>query len=177
MVHAGCLEPGDAARLAASGAAVAFCPGTHAWFDRPPHPLPDLLAAGVPVALGTDSAASNTGLSTALEMRELRRQFPALPASTVFEIATGAHLARARGPFGLLASSLEPGRPADLAAAEVPTGPGDPREAFLREPAPNLLTIAGGMLLFGPVSGASAGPGDGPRGGERPPVAPAEKPL
>ena len=52
--------------------AVVYCPRTHAWFGHPPYPLEKMLAAGVPVALGTDSRASSPDLSLLAEMRARR---------------------------------------------------------------------------------------------------------
>ena len=76
ILHANDLNRQDIQTIAARGSAVVFCPGTHRYFDRPGHPLDGLLAAGVPVALGTDSSASNDGLSMQSEMRHVRELFP-----------------------------------------------------------------------------------------------------
>jgi cytosine/adenosine deaminase-related metal-dependent hydrolase len=79
LAHVNYIEPDEVAWLAASGHHVAYCPRAHAFFKHPPHPLPRLLAAGVPVALGTDSAASNTDLSLLHEARHVLHHFPPLP--------------------------------------------------------------------------------------------------
>ena len=55
------------------GMAIVYCPRTHAYFGHSPHPFLQLLAAGVNVALGTDSLASNPDLSILEEMRFLWR--------------------------------------------------------------------------------------------------------
>ena len=44
---------------------VVYCPRTHAYFGHEPYPLEAMLAAGVRVALGTDSRASNPDLELA----------------------------------------------------------------------------------------------------------------
>lgn len=58
-VHLNDLNDADVALLAESGARVAYCPRASTYFGAPeafgPHRYRDLLAAGVPVALGTDS--------------------------------------------------------------------------------------------------------------------------
>ncbi|MEQ8316722.1 MAG: amidohydrolase family protein [Phycisphaerales bacterium] len=58
-VHLNDLDEADIACLAQSGASAAYCPRASAYFGAPeafgPHRYRDLLAAGVPVALGTDS--------------------------------------------------------------------------------------------------------------------------
>lgn len=58
-VHLNDLNDADVALLVESGARVAYCPRASAYFGAPeafgPHRYGDLLAAGVPVALGTDS--------------------------------------------------------------------------------------------------------------------------
>ena len=68
--------------------AVVYCPRTHAWFGHAPYPLEKMLAAGVVVALGTDSRASSPDLSLLAEMRHVARTFPALSRSTVLELGT-----------------------------------------------------------------------------------------
>ena len=149
LVHAGDVTAAEIAAIARSGAAVVFCPGTHVYFCRPPHPLPALLEAGVPTGLGTDSSASNTGLSIAAEMRTVRRLFPELPARTIWQLGTGALLDR----FFPGAGSVEPGATADLAVTDLsPAGSaaaaaaGDPLEAFLALDldAPAALTLCAG---------------------------------
>ncbi len=148
IVHAGSLEPPDLSLLRRRGAAVVFCPRSHRYFGRPPHPLPSLLEAGVPAALGTDSAASGGILSVAAEMREARRSFPALSPRTVWDLGTGALLPP--GGLGLpwRPGLLAPGRPADLAAAELAPGAGDPLAAFLDETPPCVLTMVGGRKIW-----------------------------
>ena len=41
---------------------LVYCPRTHAYFGHEPYPLAEMLAAGVRVAVGTDSRASNPDL-------------------------------------------------------------------------------------------------------------------
>jgi len=58
---------------------VVYCPRTHAYFGHPIHPVSQLRAAGVRVALGTDSLASNPDLSIWNEIRWLLEHRPDIP--------------------------------------------------------------------------------------------------
>lgn len=69
LVHGNHPEPGDYERLARAGVPLVHCPGTHAFFDRPPFDARAVLDAGVQLLLGTDSAASNDGLDMSAELR------------------------------------------------------------------------------------------------------------
>jgi cytosine/adenosine deaminase-related metal-dependent hydrolase len=71
VVHGNDLDDDDIALLAARRAPVVYCHGTHRHFDRPRHRLAELLAAGVPVALGTDSGLSNAGVDSLAEAARL----------------------------------------------------------------------------------------------------------
>ncbi len=67
---------------------VVYCPRTHAFFQHPTHPVAKLLAAGVRVALGTDSLASNPDLSIWGEVRWLLGNRPDLDWQSVLAMAT-----------------------------------------------------------------------------------------
>ena len=102
LVHGNHPRPGELARLARRGVTLVHCPGTHAFFERAPFPLARYRRAGVPLALGTDSLASNACLDMRREMALLRASFPRLEPAAVFEMAT-ANGARALGlPIGHL---------------------------------------------------------------------------
>ncbi len=100
LVHCQQLERGDAARIAAAGASIVVCPGTIAWFGREPPPVPAWLRAGIPVALGTDSLASNTELSLRAELQRAAQAWPGLAPRTLLAMAT-LHGARALGVSSL----------------------------------------------------------------------------
>ena len=68
LVHGNHPARGEPARIAASGAVLVHCPGTHAYFDREPFPWSRYRRAGVSLALGTDSLASNDELDMFREM-------------------------------------------------------------------------------------------------------------
>lgn len=69
-------------------ATVVWCPRTHAFFGHPPHPVRRMRAAGVPVAIGTDSLGSAPSLSVLDEIRfaEARGHRP----GELLEMATAA---------------------------------------------------------------------------------------
>ncbi len=100
LIHCQELERGDSARIAASGASIVVCPGTIEYFGRAAPPVPAWLAQGIPVALGTDSRASNTTLSMPAELARASRLWPGLAPETLFAMAT-RHGARAVGCRGL----------------------------------------------------------------------------
>ena len=91
---------------------VVYCPRTHAAFGHAPHPFADMFQAGINVALGTDSRASNPDLDLWQEVRLLWSRWPAsLPPSELLAMATR------RGALALGqadAGTLTPGAPADL---------------------------------------------------------------
>jgi cytosine/adenosine deaminase-related metal-dependent hydrolase len=97
---------------------VVYCPRTHAAFGHPPHPFRQLHQRGVPLALGTDSLASNPDLSILEEIRFLHRQFPEITGAWLLQLATQAG-AEALG-WGDETGSLAPGKSADLVVLPLP---------------------------------------------------------
>lgn len=93
---------------------VAYCPRTHAFFQHEPYPLADMLAAGVRVALGTDSRASNPDLDMLAELRFTARRHAGIAPEAWLRMATLAG-AEALGLAGSL-GSLTVGKRADLLA-------------------------------------------------------------
>lgn len=124
LIHGNHPLPGEPARIAAAGATVVHCPGSHAWFARAPFDWSAFAAAGVELALGTDSAASNDALDMRRELALVRRAQPALDPRAVWRAATvGGARALALGDR---AGRLAPGAWADLVAFELPADrPGD----------------------------------------------------
>lgn len=88
LVHCQELERGDIARIAAAGATIVVCPGTIEFFGRVAPPVPRWLAAGIPVALGTDSRASNASWSMLDELRRAARLWPSLAPEQLLRLAT-----------------------------------------------------------------------------------------
>jgi cytosine/adenosine deaminase-related metal-dependent hydrolase len=88
LVHCQELERGDVARIAAAGSPIVVCPGTIEWFGRTPPPVPRWLRAGIAVALGTDSRASNHGWSMRRELQLAARFWPELSPAELLALAT-----------------------------------------------------------------------------------------
>jgi len=110
VIHGNYLEPEDWQLLASQrdNMALVYCPRTHRHFDHPDYQLADRLAAGVRVAIGTDSRASSPDLDLLAELKEVHRQYPQLSAETVLQLGTveGASALGLEGTVGqLLAGS------------------------------------------------------------------------
>ena len=106
-VHAVHVTPGDAALLKSRGVTVVLCPRSNDRLNvgRAPHHL--LKSAGIPLALGTDSLASNDSLSLWAEIRYLRESEPdAFSAEELLAMATlgGARALGISGNTGSLAA-------------------------------------------------------------------------
>ncbi len=69
VAHAIHSNPIDIAILASSDVNVAHCPSTHMRYAMGVTPVPEMLEAGVNVALGTDGAGSSVALNLWREMR------------------------------------------------------------------------------------------------------------
>lgn len=93
---------------------VVFCPRTHHFFRHRPHPVAELLDAGINVALGTDSRASNPDLSLWREARFLMNHRQDLSPEQILFMATqgGAIAMQRQDDYG----SLDAGRLARLAS-------------------------------------------------------------
>ena len=116
LVHCQHLEEGDLARIRARGSTIVVCPGTIRYFRRPPPDVARWLDMGIPVALGTDSRASNDGLSMPVEMSRARRLWPQLSPRRILAMAT-LYGARALARPGI--GSLRKGRRADCFAIDT----------------------------------------------------------
>ena len=114
-VHGNYLAADEVEFLAAHAdrLSVVYCPRTHARFAHGRYPLAELLAAGVRVALGTDSRASNPDLSLLAEMRFVVRHYPEVSPAKVLELGTlsGAQALGVDAQTG----TLEAGKLANLA--------------------------------------------------------------
>jgi cytosine/adenosine deaminase-related metal-dependent hydrolase len=113
FVHGTWLRKDEYAALQKLGATVVYCPASVAYFHagRDSHPVEGLLAAGIPVALGTDSLASGHTLNMPETCTLAARAHPALRPATILEMAT---MAGARSLAFGNCGSLEPGKEADI---------------------------------------------------------------
>ena len=117
--HSIWLSDEDIERIARGGAATSHNPESNMKTASGLARVPDLVAAGVTVGLGTDGPASNNNLDmfeemdTAAKLHKLLREDPTvMPAKTVFELATlgGAKALGLEESIG----SIEPGKLADI---------------------------------------------------------------
>jgi len=121
VVHANYLTDDDVALLAASGASVVHCPGSHAFFEHQPFRYGELHRRGVNICLGTDSLATMNGegdqqpeLNLLTELRRFRSKHTEVMARDILAMAT-VNGARALGLEHEL-GSLNPGARADVIA-------------------------------------------------------------
>jgi len=111
-VHCNYLTEADIQLLAQSRLTATWCPGSHLFFGHRDHPAQRLLDAGASLALGTDSLASNAGLSMLREARLAAAALPSVDRALWLRAATLTG-AQALG-LGGVTGSLEPGKAADL---------------------------------------------------------------
>jgi cytosine/adenosine deaminase-related metal-dependent hydrolase len=90
VIHGNYLNRDEMQFLAthADHMSVVYCPRTHSFFGHEPYPLADMLAAGVRVAVGTDSRASNPDLRILKELRQVAQMHPQVPPEAVLKLGT-----------------------------------------------------------------------------------------
>jgi cytosine/adenosine deaminase-related metal-dependent hydrolase len=123
MAHCVHLDSHAIDRFAATGTGVAHCPSSNARLAAGIAPVPQLLAAGVPVGLGVDGSASNesgqlgTEIRQAVLMNRLRAGADGMTGRQGLYIATmgGARVLGRQKEIG----SIEVGKLADLALWKV----------------------------------------------------------
>ena len=132
LAHVNYCDDDELDLLAAGRASVVYCPRTHAYFGHPPHRWRDMLAAGVNVAVGTDSLASSPDLNLVDDLRLVRQIAPGRARA-----ATSGQLVTTRAARALqMATTVgthhagQAGRPRRF---PLPGGCDDPLEAVLRE--------------------------------------------
>ena len=127
IIHGNECSDDELAAIGDSGAALVWCPRSHAFFSRAPHPAPDAVKAGVPVLLGTDGKVSAGTLSMLDEMGAARAAAADLDIETIWKMAIvnpRQWLARSGHPELLGSGTLKEGDPADLVAVSIPDGEG-----------------------------------------------------
>jgi cytosine/adenosine deaminase-related metal-dependent hydrolase len=105
---------------------IVYCPRTHAYFGHEPYPLAELLRAGVRVAIGTDSRASNPDLSVLNELRFAALAHPRVTPREIMRTAT-IDAAIALG-IGDRQGSLTVGKHADFVV--LPIGDHEPLDPY-----------------------------------------------
>jgi cytosine/adenosine deaminase-related metal-dependent hydrolase len=88
LIHGVQVDAADVARIASSGASVVLCPRSNAHLGVGIAPVGLYKAAGVPLALGTDSLASNDSLSLWDELAFARSVYPEFSPRELLHIAT-----------------------------------------------------------------------------------------
>jgi cytosine/adenosine deaminase-related metal-dependent hydrolase len=132
-VHCVHLDAQDHSLLQAGRVTVVTCPRSNRWLGVGIAPIPRLLKAGVPVALGTDSLASNDNLDLFAEMAALREAHPELAPAAILRMAT-LNGARALGIEARL-GSIDAGKLALLNVVPLADPEQKPFEAVCSNPA------------------------------------------
>jgi cytosine/adenosine deaminase-related metal-dependent hydrolase len=132
---------------------VVHCPKSHRYFRRLHFPARSFLDRRIPLALGTDSLASNDCLDMLQEMKVFFAGQPDVTAEEVLGIAAlgGATALGLEDETG----TLEPGKHADIAVIEVPKAEGgDWHERLLAPESRCLDTYVGGMRTGNSIEGS-----------------------
>ncbi|HVJ83889.1 MAG TPA: amidohydrolase family protein [Planctomycetia bacterium] len=150
------IEKLAAATKSGAVAGVVHCPRTHAAFGHPRHPATEFAAAGVTLALGTDSLASNPDMDVFGEAKFLAACRADLdPETLLAALTTGG--AKALGRAREWDWDRE-GAEANFTLVEVPAGaPAASYESLFAPASRAAGTMIRGRWRSGPVeSGASA---------------------
>jgi len=109
-VHCVHVDDEEIAILAETKAKVCLCPGSNEFLGVGRAPLDTMLASGILPGIGTDSSTSNSQLDIWHEMKILLRNFPGVPASTIFKMATfgGAAALHREKDYGTLSPGRKP---------------------------------------------------------------------
>jgi aminodeoxyfutalosine deaminase len=148
VIHGNYLDGEEIEFLAAhrQTMSVVYCPRTHAFFRHEPYPLRRMLDAGVTLALGTDSRASNPGLSVLDEMKHAAGAHPRVAKAALLEMATLGG-AKALGLDDAL-GTLEPGKRANLAVVALDErNASDPHELLFARESRVVRTCVNGRWL------------------------------
>ncbi|GKS57751.1 chlorohydrolase [Nitrospira sp.] len=133
LAHCNYLTDEEVEQIAVAGCAVVYCPRAHAFYGHADHPIQRLRAAGVTVAVGSDSpACDNADLSPWRELQRLCAVHPTLAAedATLLRLVT-ADAAVALGMADRI-GAIRPGMLADLAAFPLPAPADRPIQALIR---------------------------------------------
>jgi len=159
LIHCVRVDDNDITIIARRGCSVAHCPASNAKFGHGVAPLLPMIAAGIPVGIGSDSVASNNRMDildearlAVLVHRGVSRKHDAFGAHQALALATLGG-ARALGLDDKI-GSLEVGKEADLAAFKIDiprtTPVGDPYSAAifaLPGRSAELVTVHGKVLV------------------------------
>ncbi len=157
LAHGVHLDDAAIARLAATGTGVAHCPSSNGRLGAGICRTHDLLAAGVPVGLGVDGAASSEESSLIGEVRQATLLARAAGGPHAMSVRQALELATMGGARllgrGQEIGSLEPGKLADIALWRLDTLPhagiADPVAALVlgARPPLELLVVNGETII------------------------------
>jgi 5-methylthioadenosine/S-adenosylhomocysteine deaminase len=118
VVHGVQLEQPALERLASIGCTLVTCPRSNQWVGAGAPPIARFYAAGVKVAVGTDSLASVEDLNLFAELKTMRWLAPDVPARELLASATrnGAEALGLSDDLG----TIEVGKRAELIAVALP---------------------------------------------------------
>lgn len=90
---------------------LVLCPASNLYIEGKMPPVSQFIASGIPMALGTDSLASNTELSILFEMQLIAQHFPATPFAELIRWATinGASALGVDEKYGSITPGKSPG--------------------------------------------------------------------
>jgi cytosine/adenosine deaminase-related metal-dependent hydrolase len=133
LIHAIETDAEDHERIRESGAFVAHCPKSNAYLGHRVAPVAAMRKRGIPVALGTDSVASNNAFDMFGEMRAVVEQ-QNLSCEEAFRMAT-IEGARALGLDREL-GTLEAGKRADFSVLTLRNPGANPIEEVVQHASP-----------------------------------------
>ena len=141
-------EDGDWAAMAASGTMMVLVPGSAFFLGLTPRRVREVVAAGVPVALGTDANPVTSPTGSLLAVMALATfEMGLTPAQAL--VAATRNAAHALG-LGATTGSIEVGKSADLLAIDGD----DPLDLIYRFATPQAFcVVARGRLLVDPQDG------------------------
>ena len=128
MVHGVQLTDAELACMAGAGATLVTCPRSNHHTGAGSPPIARFYAAGVQVAVGTDSLASVADLNLFSELHAMRRLAPSVPAGAILHSAT--QVGAAALGYGDTLGVIAPGRRASLIAVAC-AAPVDDVEEYL----------------------------------------------
>lgn len=121
---------------------IVYCPRTHAFFEHTEYPLAEMLQAGVHMAIGTDSRASNPDLGLLNELRFIAQEFESISPEEILRLGTLGG-AEALG-LGETVGSLVPGKFANLLSIECEANAESPASVvLLGEATPQQVWVRG----------------------------------
>ncbi|WP_420000050.1 amidohydrolase [Streptomyces boninensis] len=158
LAHAVDLTAAEIAALARTGTSVAHCPVSNLKLGCGIAPVPDLLAAGVTVGLGTDGAVSSNTLDLLGAVRQAALVHKAAGDPTAVSAEQAVRMATAEGAralgLGAELGSLEAGKRADLIVIDLDRPHFTPRHdpwsmlAYAAQAADVRHTVVDGRILM-----------------------------